>query len=43
VVQNELNRTVEACVIRQVSQLKFPKPDGGVCVIRWPFRFQPGG
>lgn len=43
VVQNELNRSVEACVIRQVSQLRFSKPDGGVCVIRWPFRFQPGG
>jgi hypothetical protein len=40
---NELNKTVEACVIRQVQQLKFLKPDGGICVIRWPFRFQPGG
>ena len=40
---NELNASVEACVLRQVSQLKFPKPDGGVCIIRWPFRFQPGG
>lgn len=40
---NELNKSVEACIVRQVSQLKFPKPDGGVCIIRWPFRFQPGG
>lgn len=40
---NELNKNVEACVVRQVQQLKFLKPDGGICVIRWPFRFQPGG
>ncbi len=40
---NELNANVESCVVRQVSQLKFPKPDGGICIIRWPFRFQPGG
>ena len=34
---------IEECLVRQVSGLKFPKPDGGVCVIRWPFKFQPGG
>lgn len=43
VTVNELNQEVAACVIRQISSLKFPKPAGGVCVIRWPYRFQPGG
>lgn len=37
------NKDVSACLLKQVSGLKFPKPDGGVCVIRWPFKFQPGG
>ena len=40
---NELTKGVEACIVRQVSQLKFPKPDGGICIIRWPFSFKPGG
>ena len=34
---------VSQCLIKQVQGLNFPKPDGGVCVIRWPFKFQPGG
>jgi hypothetical protein len=37
------NKNVESCLVKQVSGLKFPKPDGGICVIRWPFKFQPGG
>ena len=37
------NKNVETCLIKQVSTLQFPKPDGGICVIRWPFKFQPGG
>jgi len=37
------NKDVSACLARQVAGLKFPKPDGGICVIRWPFKFQPGG
>lgn len=41
--QNELNDKVRDCIIGQVSKLKFTKPDGGVCVIRWPFKFTPGG
>lgn len=43
VIKNELNKKVGSCIVKQVSTLKFPKPDGGVCVIRWPFKFQPGG
>jgi hypothetical protein len=41
--KNELNDNVARCILQQMSGLRFPKPDGGVCVIRWPFRFQPGG
>ncbi|MBL6975420.1 MAG: energy transducer TonB [Deltaproteobacteria bacterium] len=43
VLKNELNSKVGSCIVKQVSTLRFPKPDGGVCVIRWPFKFQPGG
>ena len=44
VTASELNdKNVEACLVKQVTGLKFPKPDGGICVIRWPFKFQPGG
>ncbi|NOZ01627.1 MAG: AgmX/PglI C-terminal domain-containing protein, partial [Deltaproteobacteria bacterium] len=42
-IRNELNAKVASCIVKQVSTLKFPKPDGGVCVIRWPFKFKPGG
>ena len=30
---------VERCLIRVIYRLKFPKPDGGQCVIRYPFVF----
>ena len=30
---------VERCLIRFIYRLKFPKPDGGLCVIRYPFVF----
>ncbi len=43
VTANELGQEVAACVLRQIASLKFPKPAGGVCVIRWPYRFKPGG
>jgi hypothetical protein len=40
---NELNTQVADCIRRHVESLKFPKPAGGICVIRWPFTFKPGG
>lgn len=43
VTLNELTQEIAACVQRQIASLKFPKPAGGVCVIRWPYRFKPGG
>ncbi len=43
VTANDLGQEVAACVLRQIANLTFPKPAGGVCVIRWPYRFKPGG
>ena len=43
VTQNQLNAKVASCIVKQISTLKFAKPDGGICVIQWPFKFQPGG
>jgi hypothetical protein len=43
VVNTELNnKTVEDCVVKQISTMKFNKPEGGICVINWPFKFVPG-
>ena len=33
------NAKVEGCMIRVVNRLKFSKPEGGECVIRFPFVF----
>lgn len=40
VVKSSLkNQAVEACVLRTVRRMRFAKPEGGVCVIQWPFVF----
>jgi len=41
-IQTTLNElkpaSVGSCVVHQVQQLRFLKPDGGICVkFRWPF------
>jgi len=33
---------VESCVLRVIRRMRFQKPDGGVCVIQWPFVFRSG-
>ena len=33
------NAKVEGCMMRVIGRLKFAKPDGGQCVIRYPFVF----
>ena len=33
------NAKVEGCMMRVINRLKFAKPDGGQCVIRYPFVF----
>jgi len=31
------------CVLRAVSNMRFPAPDGGgLCIVQWPFIFNPG-
>jgi len=35
--------TVEQCVLSRVRRWKFPEPKGGVCVINYPYVFQPAG
>jgi len=30
------------CILRHLRRLRFQKPDGGVCVVQWPFVFSPG-
>jgi hypothetical protein len=33
------SRPVEACITRVISRLNFAQPDGGICVINYPFVF----
>lgn len=30
------------CLMRVLRRMRFEKPDGGVCVVQWPFVFSPG-
>lgn len=32
---------VEGCLVDSVKKASFDKPDGGVCTVNWPFRFEP--
>jgi len=34
---------VKSCVLRVVRRMRFAKPEGGICVIRWPFVFSSSG
>jgi outer membrane biosynthesis protein TonB len=36
------NTAVSDCVLRAIRHIKFLKPEAGVCVIQWPFVFNPG-
>ena len=31
------------CVLRNVRRMRFPKPEGGICKVQWPFVFNSGG
>jgi hypothetical protein len=33
------NRKVEGCIARVVKRMRFAKPDGGICIINYPFVF----
>lgn len=30
------------CVLRYIRIMRFEKPEGGICVVQWPFVFSPG-
>ena len=34
---------VTGCILRVIRKLQFPKPEGGICIVQWPFVFNPGG
>lgn len=36
------DRDVEDCITRQVRRWSFPKPEGGMCQVRYPFVFNAG-
>lgn len=33
------NRSVEGCIARVIQRLRFEKPNGGICIIEYPFVF----
>lgn len=37
------NSKVENCILRVIKRMRFEKPDGGICVINYPFVFSGGG
>ena len=34
---------VTGCILRVIRRMRFPKPEGGICIVQWPFEFSPGG
>lgn len=36
------DRALEQCVLRAVRRMRFTAPEGGLCVVSWPFVFSPG-
>ncbi len=35
--------SVGECVLRVIRRMAFKKPEGGQCIVQWPFVFNPGG
>ncbi len=35
------NAAVENCVMRTIRRMRFKKPEGGICIVQWPFVFNP--
>lgn len=36
------NQAVEQCILRAIRRVRFKKPEGGICIVSWPFVFNPG-
>lgn len=40
IVKSSLDSTkVKDCVVRTIARIRFKKPVGGMCIVRWPFAF----
>ncbi|MBM4370676.1 MAG: AgmX/PglI C-terminal domain-containing protein [Deltaproteobacteria bacterium] len=37
------NQKVESCVMKVIGRMRFKKPSGGICIIKWPFVFSSAG
>ena len=33
--------SVENCILRTIRRIHFKKPEGGICIVKWPFVFSP--
>jgi hypothetical protein len=39
-VSNNLNnKKVEECMAKVIGHMRFKRPSGGICIIKWPFVF----
>ncbi len=36
------NPKVESCIMSVIRRMRFQAPEGGICVVQWPFVFSPG-
>jgi len=36
------NSSVDNCIMMVIRRMRFQKPEGGICVVQWPFVFSPG-
>ncbi len=36
------NAKVEQCIMTVIRRMRFASPEGGICVVQWPFVFSPG-
>jgi TonB family protein len=37
------DRAATNCMLRVIRRMRFPKPQGGICKVQWPFVFNAGG
>ena len=36
------DKSVQSCILMRVRTMRFAKPKSGICIVRWPFIFNPG-
>lgn len=43
-VQNSTGSVeLSRCIVKVIGKIHFQPPEGGMCIVRWPFVFSPGG